>query len=139
MSDAEREAFLAEANVAVLATAARRGGAHAVPIWYLYEDGVFLMSTGRGSQKHRDLERDANVTLVIDRRTLPYYAVMARGTVEIGPALDVAARRRIAGRYLNEGQLEAYMARVSDVDSVSLRLRPDNLIEFHGRAGRGEE
>jgi hypothetical protein len=97
------------------------------------------MSTGRGSQKHRDLERDPNATLVVDRRTLPYFALMARGEVEIGPGLDVATRRRIAGRYLNEQQLEAYMSRVSDSDSVSLRLRPDRLIEFRGRAGRREE
>lgn len=136
MTEAERDAFLREANVAVLAIAGPRGGAHAVPVWYLYEDGVFLMSTGRGSQKHRDLERDPKVTLVVDRRTLPYYAVMVRGTVEIGPGLDEATRRRIAGRYLNERQLEIYMARALEGQSVALRLRPDKFIEYHGRAGR---
>ena len=135
MSEAEREEFLKEANVAILATVGP-AGAHAVPIWYLYEDGAFLMSTGRGSQKHRDLERNPNVTLVVDRRTLPYYAVMARGRVEVGPGLDVATRRRIAGRYLTEAQLEAYMARASDGESVSIRLKPRKLIEYHGRAGR---
>src|SRR3970040_77731 len=108
MSEAEREEFLKQANVAILATVGP-AGAHAVPIWYLYEDGVFLMSTGRGPKKHRDLERTPNVTLVADRRTLPYYAVMARGTVEIGPGLDLATRRRIAGRYLTEAQLAASM------------------------------
>jgi PPOX class probable F420-dependent enzyme len=137
MSDAEREEFLKQANVAILATVGP-AGAHAVPIWYLYEDGVFVMSTGRGSQKHRDLERNPNVTLVVDRRTLPYYAVMARGSVEVGPGLDVATRRRIAGRYLTEAQLEAYMARASDGESVSIRLRPRKFIEYHGRAGRAE-
>jgi len=135
MSEAEREEFLKQGNVAILATVGP-AGAHAVPIWYLYEDGAFLMSTGRGSQKHRDLERNPNVTLVVDRRTLPYYAVMARGTAEIGPGLDVATRRRIAGRYLTEAQLEAYMARASDGESVSIRLTPRKLIEYHGRAGR---
>src|SRR3990172_2939502 len=137
MSEAEREAFLQESSVAILATVGPVG-AHAVPIWYLYEDGVFLMSTGRGSQKHRDLERNPNVTLVVDRRTLPYYAVMARGAVEIGPGLDVATRRRIAGRYLTEAQLEAYMARASDGESVSIRLKPRKFIEYHGRAGRAD-
>ena len=135
MSEAEREAFLQEPNVAILATVGP-AGAHAVPIWYLYKDGEFVMSTNRGSQKHRDLERNPNVTLVVDRRTLPYYAVMARGAVEIGPGLDVATRRRIAGRYLTEAQLEAYMARASDGESVSIRLRPRKFIEYHGRAGR---
>ena len=137
MSEAEREEFLKQANVAVLATVGP-AGAHAVPIWYLYEDGVFLMSTGRGSQKHRDLERNPNVTLVVDRRTVPYYAVMARGAVEIGPGLDVATRRRIEGRYLTEAQLEAYMGRASDGESVSIRLRPRKFIEYHGRAGRAD-
>ena len=135
MSEAEREEFLKQANVAILATVGP-AGAHAVPIWYLYEDGVFLMSTGRGSQKHRDLERNPRVTLVVDRRTLPYYAVMVRGTVEVGPGLDVATRLRIAGRYLNDEQLEAYMARAQDGESVSIRLKPRKLIEYHGRAGR---
>ena len=137
MSEAEREEFLKQTNIAILATVGP-AGAHAAPIWYLYEDGAFLMSTGRGSQKHRDLERNPNVTLVVDRRTLPYYAVMARGRVEVGPGLDVATRRRIAGRYLTEAQLEAYMARASDGESVSIRLTPGKLIEYHGRAGRTE-
>ena len=135
MSEAERETFLSEANVAILATVGPKG-AHAVPIWYLYEDGVFIMSTNHGSQKHRDIERNPNVTLVVDRRTLPYYAVMARGRAEIGPGLDVATRRRIAGRYLTEAQLEAYMARASDGEAVSIRLKPRKFIEYHGRAGR---
>lgn len=137
MSEREREEFLGESNVAVLASVDSRGRAHAAPIWYLYEDGEFLMSTGRGSQKHVNLEAHPDVTLVVDRRTLPYYAVMVQGTVELGPALDEATRRRIAGRYLTERQLDAYMARAGDADSVSIRLRPRKFIEFHGRAGRG--
>ena len=135
MSEAERDQFLKEPNVAVLATVGP-AGAHAVPIWYLYEQGVFLMSTGRGSQKHRDLERNPNVTLVVDRRTLPYYAVMARGTAEVGPQLSDEERLRMYVRYLGEEMGRAYVARGSGDDSVSIRLRPRKFIEYHGRAGR---
>src|SRR3990172_11505506 len=137
MSEAEREAFLQESNVAILATVGP-AGAHAVPIWYLYEDGVFLMSTGGGSQKHRDLERNPNVTLVVDRRTLPYYAVMARGAVEIGPQLPDEERLRMYVRYLGEEMGRAYVAQGSGEDSVSIRLTPRKFIEYHGRAGRTE-
>jgi PPOX class probable F420-dependent enzyme len=136
MSDSEREEFLGQANVAVLASVGTNGAAHAAPIWYLYEDGEFLMSTGKGSQKHKNLEANPAVTLVVDRRTLPYYAVMARGRVELGPALDEATRRRIAGRYLTPEQIEAYMAAAAGGESIAIRLRPRKLIEFHGRAGR---
>ena len=136
MSEQEREEFLKEANVAVLATVGGGGRAHAAPIWYLYEDGVFIMSTGRGSQKHRNVEAQPEITLVVDRRSLPYYAVMAQGRAEIGPRLADEERRRMAVRYLGEELARAYVERVSGEDSVTIRLRPRKLIEFNGRAGR---
>ena len=132
----EQEAFLNESNVAVLATVDPRGRAHAAPIWYVYDNGVFIMSTGSGSQKHRNIEANPEVTLVVDRRTLPYYAVMARGAVEIGPPLSAEDRLRIVRRYLNEEQTTRYMERMTGQDSISLRLKPRKLIEFTGRAGR---
>jgi PPOX class probable F420-dependent enzyme len=132
----DRERFLNEANVAILATVGRGGRAHAVPIWYLYEDGVFIMSTGQGSQKHRNVEAHPDVTLVVDRRTLPYYAVMVQGAAEIGPPLSQEERRRMAVRYLGEELAKGYMARTTGGDSVSIRLRPKKLIEYHGVAGR---
>jgi len=131
-----QEAFLGESNVAVLATVDRRGRAHAAPIWYLYEDGEFVMSTGRGSQKHRNLEVNPEVTLVIDRRSLPYYYLTARGRAEIRPALSREKRARIASRYLNEDQTRRYLERMAGIESVSIRLRPLKLIEFTGAAGR---
>ena len=135
----EQEEFLHEANVAVLATVGPGGGAHAAPIWYLYEDGVFIMGTGRGSQKHRNIERQPDVTLVVDRRTLPYYAATARGRAEIGPPLSEEERRRLAVRYLGEELAKAYLARTAGGDSVSIRLRPRKIIEFRGVAGRPED
>ncbi len=136
MSEQEREEFLKEANVAVLATVGGGERAHAAPIWYLYENGVFIMSTGRGSQKHRNVEAHPEITLVVDRRSLPYYAVMAQGAAEIGPRLADEERRRMATRYLGEELARAYLERVSGEDSVTIRLRPRKLIEFNGRAGR---
>jgi len=134
----DREEFLKRANVAVLATVGPGGRAHAAPIWYLYDDGVFIISTGRGSQKHRNVERHPEVTLVVDDRSLPYYAVMVQGAAEIGPRLSDEARLRMAVRYLGEEWGRAYIARVSGEDSVTIRLRPRRFIEYHGRAGRVE-
>jgi PPOX class probable F420-dependent enzyme len=134
----DREEFLKQANVAVLATVGPGDRAHAAPIWYLYEDGVFLISTGLGSQKHRNVERHPEVTLVVDDRKVPYYAVMVQGTAEIGPRLYDESRLRMAVRYLGEELGRAYIARVSGEDSVTIRLRPRKFIEYRGRAGRAE-
>ncbi len=138
MSEQEREELLKEPNVAVLATVGPGDRAHAAPIWYLYEDGVFIMSTGRGSQKHRNVEAHPEITLVVDRRSLPYYAVMAQGRAEIRTRLADEDRLKMAVRYLGEELAKAYIARVSGEDSVTIRLRPRKLIEFNGRAGRTE-
>jgi PPOX class probable F420-dependent enzyme len=132
----DREALLREANVAVLATVDGRGRPHAAPIWYLYEDGEIIMSTGRGSQKHKNVERNPDVTLVVERRTLPYFAVMVHGRVEAGERLSDEQRLRMAVRYLGEERGRAYVERTQGEDSVSLRLRPRRVVEYQGRAGR---
>ncbi len=137
MADQEdREVFLREPNVAVLATVDSKGRAHAAPVWYLFEDGVFVISTGRGSQKHRNIEAHPDICLVVDRRTLPYYAVMVQGRAEIGPRLSEEERLLMSVRYLGEERGRAYIARTKGETSISVRLRPRKVIEYHGRAGR---
>ena len=130
----DREEFLKQANVAVLATVDGQGRPHAAPVWYLYDDGVFVISTGRGSQKHRNLAANPEVTLVVDRRTLPYFAVMAHGRVEIGPSLSDDDRLRLAARYLGEEIGRGYVAQTAGEDSITIRLRPRKVIEFDAAA-----
>ena len=128
------EAFLSEPHVAVLATVDRRGRPHAMPIWYLYEDGVILMSAGRGSQKHRNIERNPSATLVVDRRETPYYAVMVRGSADIGPPLNPEQHQRLSMRYLGEEEGQRYAERTIGHDAITIRLVPEKWIEFHGQA-----
>jgi len=132
----DREAFLKQANLAVLTTAGADGRPHGAPVWYLYDDGVFVISTGRGSRKHKNLLANPSVCLVIDKRTLPYYVVMAHGRVELGPSLAAADRLRLAARYLGEEAGRLYVERTPGEDSVTVRLRPERIVEYHGRAGR---
>ncbi len=136
MVSSELEPMLEEANVAVLASVDTKGRAHAAPIWYLYENGDFLISTGRGSQKHKNVEANPNITLVIDRRDLPYLAAMIRGTAQIEGALSDEQRQKLAFRYLGEEMGRAYLKSTEGGSSVTIRLKPEKVIEFNGRAGR---
>jgi PPOX class probable F420-dependent enzyme len=131
-----QSSFLAEANVAVLATVDQRGRPHAAPVWYLWEDGELVISTGRGSQKHRNVEANPEITVVVDRRSLPYFALMLHGRAEIAPPMDPAERLRLATRYLGEDLGRRYIERTTGEDAVTIRLRPRKVVEFNGRAGR---
>jgi len=132
----DQQSFLAETNVAVLATVDRRGRAHAAPVWYLYDDGEIIISTGRDSQKHRNVAANPEITVVVDRRTLPYFALMVQGSAEIGPPLSTDDRLRLATRYLGEEIGRRYVESTTGEDAVTIRLRPRKIIEFNGRAGR---
>lgn len=133
----QQGAFLTEANIAVLGTVASKGRPHAAPVWYLYDDGEIIVSTGRGSQKHRNVERNPEISLTVDRRTLPYFAVTVYGTVEIGPRLTEEDRLRLAARYIGDDLARRYIEMTRDEDSVTLKIRPRKVVEFNGRAGRG--
>jgi hypothetical protein len=131
----EQRKFAAEVNVAVLATVDGKGRAHATPIWYMLDGDEIVMSVGRGGQKHRNVERNPEVTLVIDSRKVPYFALMVAGKIEIGPAPTEEERLALATRYLGEDVGKRYVEMTAGNDSVSLRLKERKVMEFNGRAG----
>ena len=77
-------------------------------------------------------------TLVVDRREVPYYAVMVRGTAKFGPPVSDDLRLRLAVRYPGEEMGRTYVARRTGGDSVTIHLQPVNVIEYRGEAGRSE-
>jgi len=122
--------FVEQARVAVLATVGPDGGPHVAPVWYRYEDGEFLVLTDRGSQKHRNIERDARVELCIDDKTPPYHTVIVRGTATIvEPPPDEAFRLALAVHYLGEERGERYV-RENRPDNVLLRITPGKIISW---------
>ena len=130
-----QEELFSDANIAILATVDNKTRPHAMPIWYIYQDGNFVMSAGRMSQKVRNIERMGNATLVLDRREPPYHAVMIRGRAEIGSTPDPDWLLKLAMRYLGEEPGKTYFQALGD-DIVAITLYPDDVIEYLGVSGR---
>ena len=131
----DREKLFSDANVAILATVDNKNRPHGMPIWYIYQDGLFVMSASGTSQKVKNIERSGNATLIIDRRETPNHAAMIRGRAEIGPAPDDAWRKELAIRYLGEERGNAYVSQGSGENSVTITLHPDDVIEYQGTSG----
>ncbi|MDE0458396.1 MAG: TIGR03618 family F420-dependent PPOX class oxidoreductase [Chromatiales bacterium] len=129
--------FLSRTQVCVLATTGPGNSPHAVPMWYRYLDGIITISTWRGSQKSRNVERTGKATVVVDRRHPPYYAVMVKGDAEIGPALSRDEEREMAFRYVRSDGVDEFMAYVDESDAsgksgATIVIRPTRVIEYPG-------
>jgi hypothetical protein len=66
MTAEEADAFLEEQRVVVVATNGRDGWPHLMPLWYVMRDGRVWGWTYAKSQKARNMERDARVTLQVE-------------------------------------------------------------------------
>ena len=131
------EEFLKKVQVGVLSTVDTKGRPHSIPMWCLYEDGEFVMSTGLGSQKYKNIKNNENVMLVFDQRETPYYAVMVRGIARVETVHSIATIKGIATAYLGEEGANKYLGgRPDDAESATIRVKPTRFIEYHGLSGR---
>jgi PPOX class probable F420-dependent enzyme len=130
MSREEREAFLAELHVGVLAIPRPSGPPLTAPIWYDYvPGGEIRILTGPESMKGRLLEERLEVTLVAQNETPPYAYVSVEGTVTgIRPADEATDARPMARRYLGEQMGDAYSDANAGRESVLVSIRPDRWL-----------
>ena len=66
LSPEERDEFVARKLVARMATQRGDGWPHVTPIWYVWEDGRFLLSLGNSRRHLANLRRDPHVTMCVD-------------------------------------------------------------------------
>jgi PPOX class probable F420-dependent enzyme len=127
MSSAEREAFLAEVHVGVLAVAAgQRRGPLVTPVWYSYRPrGLVSVTTGGSSSKARAITAAGRFSLCAQDEAPPYRYVTVEGPAVIEPA-ELAERIAIARRYLGPEGGDAFIAANPDVDDVMIRMTPEH-------------
>ena len=130
MTHEEIEAFLSEPRLCHFATIDSEGNPRVRPLWYLWRDDGFLLTTLL-ERRHtgRDLASNPRVAISVASETRPYRAVVAHGRPEILPK-ELSVLLDIAGRYGQErGRLFAAEA-MEQPDRVLLRLVPDELVSW---------
>jgi PPOX class probable F420-dependent enzyme len=129
MTSDEREAFLAELHVGVIAVEREDRAPLAVPIWYAYEPGGdVVLWTDAGSVKEKLIRAAGRFTITVQVEEPPYRYVTAEGPVtSIDPA-DRAIGLAIAVRYLGEEDGRAFAEQSLNPDSVIIRMRPKRWL-----------
>ncbi len=124
MTVEEREAFLADVHVGVLAIAQEGKGPLALPIWYQYQDGQVLIGMDGDSLKAKLLRAAGRATMTVQTETAPYKYASVEGPVSIGR--EQRNDGEMATRYLGP-EMGAWYAKnnPSTERSVLVRLTPE--------------
>ena len=135
MSHADREAFLADTHVALLAVADDSRGPLLVPVWYWYRPGGEVhVVTGGASRKVKLLRKAGRASLCVQTETPPYKYVTVEGPITIAEPEWERDIRAVALRYLGAQMGELYLAAtVAEHEGALLvRLAPErwNAVDF---------
>ena len=130
MTEAEREAFLADLHVGVLSIPREGRAPLAAPIWYAYEPGGdIVVITGPDSLKGRLLKEGVPVSMVAQREEMPYAYVSVEGrVVAVEPGEVERDTRPLARKYLGEEFGDAYTEAVAKREEVRVTIRPERWL-----------
>lgn len=131
MSSDDREKFLSDLHVGVVAVGRQDRAPLAVPIWYGYEPGGdVLLWTESSSLKHKLIRDAGRFSITAQEEQPPYKYVTAEGDVtDISAATD-ADVRQIAVRYLGEEAGNQFTDANLTPSSVLIRMRPQRWLSF---------
>jgi len=121
----ETEAFLAEKNFLVLATSRRDGSPQVTPVWYLWEDGRFLINVLNGRAKVKNFGRDPRVAFVIQDLANPYRYLQVRGRISDSAGGDTGHDDidRLSARYTGAATYRADPTR--ETDRITFYIEPE--------------
>lgn len=91
--------FFRKPNMLVLGTLRQDGSIQMSPVWFDFENNVFLISTTTTRVKFKNMERDPRVTFVIMDKDNPYQYVQIRGKAGFSKDGAVDLINRLSKRY----------------------------------------
>jgi len=126
----ERQAFLADVHVGVIAIAEGGRGPLAVPVWYDYEPGgdlTVLMQSD--SRKALGIDAAGRFSLCAQSETAPYQYVTVEGPVTATESYNKDDLQAMATRYLGEEGGKAYVAGSDpSANSVKITMSPQRWL-----------
>tara|TARA_B100000929_G_C15270106_1_gene339844 strand:+ start:52 stop:519 length:468 start_codon:yes stop_codon:yes gene_type:complete len=123
MNEEEVEEFLNRTQpplLGVIATIDRTGYPNALPVWYRYDRGCIRIWTDIGRAWPNDIVRNPKVSFSVQETEPPFAAVLVkgRGRIETSSQHHWEEVRKITARYIDEGEIDAYIASWSMLNAM---------------------
>ncbi len=118
-----------------LATLDPAGFPRIIPLWFLWEDGSFYLSSGPQSRHVQDLVRDSRAGLGItveegqtEAGYRPFRQIMVRGYAHVQPDTGAIWARKLIGKYIT-GQAGVRRAKLeAEKPHVVIVLCPERFL-----------
>jgi 2-phospho-L-lactate guanylyltransferase len=126
-------AFLSEPGLLMrLGTVGSDGYPQVTPIWYLYDEGCFWITTASDRVKARNMLARPQVGFAIDSDQRPYRGVSARGEARLVVEGEAARpmTRRIAARYVPPERLEAMVDTLMEAPRVVFAIDAPRVVKM---------
>ena len=128
----DRDSFLSEVHVGVLAVEHEGSPPLAVPIWYSFEDGLVSIHTARSDMKTQLLLTSGRFTLCVQSEMPPYRYVSMEGSITAVEGVSPEERTGMVHRYFEPEMAKAYLlnTQVEASDDLAIRMRPERWRTF---------
>jgi hypothetical protein len=129
MTQDEKEAYLSEVRIGVLAINDAGSGPLTAPLWYDYRPGgEIFMIVAADSRKGKLLAVGQRVSLVVQCEALPYSYVSVEGPVTSVSPVTFDELLSMAYRYLGEKQGRQYAQAAGIEKEIGVRVRPERWL-----------
>ncbi|MFQ5980795.1 MAG: pyridoxamine 5'-phosphate oxidase family protein [Candidatus Heimdallarchaeota archaeon] len=131
LTDKEIENFLKEAKVARIWTSNKNGTIHAVPVWFGYENGLFVIASPEKAVKIRNILRNTGVTLLVDIESPPR-GVIVYGKAEVDFSEWDSEAVKITEKYAEDAsQARQWWTGINKLAKwVKITVTPDRMASF---------
>ena len=123
LQDPQVQALLDQPNYAVVSTTNADGTIHSTIVWASAEDDAVAVNSAVGRLWPTNLQRDANVNVLVFEAGNPYHFVEIRGTAEVADGADEHINA-LAKKYIGQDE---YPYRQPGEERIKFVVRPERV------------
>ena len=127
-----REFLTGGPHLMKLATLTPEGWACVNPVWYHYEEEVFLVAGRRKARWVANIRNDSQVSACIDTTESSHTRVLVEATAEIADMAWLGDWEAWAVRYLGQEAGHRYYEQTKHIPRALVRITPRSIVTWSG-------
>lgn len=127
----EIDSLIEKSKIARISSINKDGTIHSVPVWYYYEDGNIVVATPKKSRRAGNIQRNNNVTILIDEFGAHTKGIIFYGKASIDEGDMDQTALKIFSRYMSKEEAKGYWKGLSELTEwVKVTVEPVHIASF---------